>query len=136
MSRAHAQSEDYGTAPQRGASETVIASLGSVEGISKSAVRLLGLWLLYKAVPPVVSYFRRTSAQAEHTEQQRDQARRDLIDTQIQQDKKDSAAIQKEIRDDWKRREQRKLPPRPRAVRGRWEGNVFVPNAEQPRGKK
>ena len=136
MSRAHAQFDEHVTAPQHAASETVVASLGSVEGISKSAVRLLGLWLLYKAVPPIVSYFRRTSAQAEHTEQQRDQARRDFIDTQIEQDKKDSAAIQKEIRDDWKRREQRKLPPRPRAVRGRWEGNVFVPNAEQPRGKK
>lgn len=136
MSRAHAQSDEHATTLRRAPSETVVASLGSVEGISKSAVRLLGLWLIYKAVPPIVAYFRRASAKAEHTEQQRDQARRDFIDTQIQQDKKDTAAIEKDIRDDWKRREQRKLPPRPRAVRGRWEGNVFVPNAEQPRGKK
>jgi hypothetical protein len=118
------------------ASTTVVNSLSSVEGITKSAVPLLGMWLLYKAVPPIVDFFRGIKEDRDHAEQEADQARRDLVETKLREDKKDTAAIQKQIRDEWADRERRKLPPSPRAVRGRWEGNVFVPSVEQPRKKR
>lgn len=117
-------------------SRSAVESLASVEGITKSAVPLLGMWLLYKAVPPIVDFFRGIKEGSDHTEAEYDQARRDLVETKLREDKKDTAAIEKQVRDEWAQRERRKLPPRPKAVRGRWEGNVFVPSSEQPRKKR
>lgn len=121
---------------KQSSSAPVVDSMASVAGITKSAVPLLGMWLLYKAMPPIVDFFRGIKEDRDHAEEEADQARRDLVETKLREDKKDTAAIQKQIRDEWAEREKRKLPPRPKAVRGRWEGNVFVPSAEQPRGKK
>jgi hypothetical protein len=120
----------------RSAGVSVVASLDSVAGISKAAAQLAAMYLLYKAVPPVVDFFRGVKEDHDHAEEEAAKARHDLVETKLRQDKKDTAVIHKQIREEWAERERRKLPPRPKAVRGRWEGNVFVPSAEQPRDKK
>ena len=123
-------------APPKSTATSGLEALGSVEGITKSAAQLFGLWLLYKAVPPIVGYFRDLKEDRDHTEAENDRARRDLVETKQREDKKDTAAIHKQIREEWADRERRKLPPRPKSVRGRWEGNVFIPSVDQPKGKK
>ena len=111
-------------------------SLLAVEGISKSAMYMGGMYLAYKLVSNVAEFVRGRAEQADEEEQNRDRARRDFIKTQRREDEKDSREISKQVRSDWTEREKRKLPPRPKAVRGHWEGHVFIPNVEQPKGKR
>ena len=103
-------------------------SLLAVEGISKSAMYMGGMFLAYKLVSSVADFVRGRAEEADEEEQNRDRARRDFIETQRREDEKDSREISKQVRREWAEREKRKLPPRPKAVRGHWEGNVFIPN--------
>lgn len=58
---------------------------------------------------------------------------RDMQRTLREQDEKDTAKIRKDISRDQVERERAKLKFRDPNVRGRWEGNVFIPYVELPK---
>jgi hypothetical protein len=114
-----------------------LAALQSAEGLTKSVTALAGMYLVYRLASAVSEYVRDTKADNDEAERRRDRARKNFVETQIEQDKKDTLAIKRQIRESFAERERAKVRFRPKSVRGHWEGNVFVPYAGQPpKGKK
>lgn len=113
-----------------------LRGMESFEGILRSAAILSGLWMAYKLVSQLkesaggaheaIGEFFDEQARASKA---RDKAERDTSDTMREQNKRDTQRIRQDIQRDQIERERRKLPKVPLNAKGRWEGNVFIPEA-------
>lgn len=113
-----------------------LRGMESFEGILRSAAILSGLWMAYKVVSRLqesagsahqaIGEFLDEQAQASRA---RSKADRDTAETMREQNKRDTQRIQQDLRRDQIERERRKVQRAPLKAKGRWEGNVFIPEA-------
>ena len=111
----------------------------SFTGILDAAARIGTVAVAFYVARSIVGAVKQTKGGIEEIAdawRNQGKAERDMQRTLREQDEKDTKQIRKDISDDQVERERKKLKFRDKSVRGHWEGNVFIPSAEQKQKSK
>ena len=106
----------------------------SVTGILDAAARIGSVAIAFYIARSIVGAVKQTKGGIDEIAdawRNQGKAERDMQRTLREQDEKDTKQIRKDISSDQVERERKKLKFRDKSIRGHWEGNVFIPFAEQ-----